>query len=139
MVLCRTEDMWLESAAECLECCPKGGEVLDLSFSEDTDRIHKLRLYTALVQHYNNLSAPLWTDNFLDLQVALLNLLMQERRGVVLQALQLAMMLLPVCIQEEIRRLLTFMSYASAEEAIVLTAKVWQTGFWFRNIIFSVF
>ena len=66
----RDDDLWMEAATDCLECCPKGSDVLDLSFTEDTDEIRKMRMFSAISEHYTKASPPLWPEqHFTDLQV----------------------------------------------------------------------
>ena len=47
------EDEWIDSAVSCLDLHPSGGEVLNLSFSEDTVITQKLRMYQAIVDYYS--------------------------------------------------------------------------------------
>lgn len=124
----RSEDMWMEAAVDCLECLPTGFNILNLSFSEDTDMTQKLRMYQSIVDHYSKLPEPLWSDRFADLHLALYNLLMQGKRGSVLKALQLSVILLPKTRQEELKRLLAFMKMAADDESIRLSVKVSKTG-----------
>ena len=64
---------------DCLECHPQGLDILDGSLSEESEAAHKLKLFQALSDHYGSLHIPLWSPKFIELHIALLNLLMQAR------------------------------------------------------------
>ena len=81
-------------------------------------------MYQAITDHYCSITTPLWSENFMDLHLALFNLLMQSRREVALRALQLAMILLHNQEREELRRLLRFLKYAVDDDAVSLSATV---------------
>ena len=73
------EDLWMDSALDCLEYLPNGIEILDQSRSEETDMTQRLRLFQSIADYYNSLPEPLWSEKFVDLHVALYNLLMQVK------------------------------------------------------------
>jgi hypothetical protein len=118
------EDPWWEAGLDCLESHPNGLDVLDTSLSEDTKLTQKLRLFQALVDYYGSLSEPLWPECFTDIHIGLLKILMEGRMDQVLRGLQLSLLLLPVLIREEIRRLIAFMAHAATDESIQLSTKV---------------
>ena len=118
----RDDDPWLTSATNCLECCSVGADLLDMSSGVDTG--HRLLIFQCLAQHYGSLSQPLWANTFTDLHIALLQLLMQGREHLAIEALQLSMLLLPSIIREELTRLLRFMHYASMPDAVALCSTV---------------
>ena len=72
------DDPWMDAAADCLECLPEGEEMLDQALQlEKTDMTQRLRIFQLIADHYASLEEPLWSEKFLDLHLALLNLLMQ--------------------------------------------------------------
>lgn len=120
----REEDEWFEAALDCLECLAEGSDILDISLTEESEISQKLRIYSFLAEYYKSCKEPLWSDEFADLHVALYGLIMQDRCDVVLQALKLAVILLPRSIREQLRRLLAFIKLASNESAIKLCVNV---------------
>ena len=124
MYLLFREDIWWDTAIECIDCLPQGLNMLDVSLTEKSDLTQKLRLYQSIADHYTALNDPLWSENFVDIHVGLLNLLMQGKQEEVLKGLCLAMVLLQSTVREEMRRLLKFLCQAVSEEAVSLSSTV---------------
>jgi hypothetical protein len=118
------EDLWWDAAIECIDSLPQGLIMLDVSLTEKSDLTQKLRLYQSIADHYTHLTEPLWSENFVDIHVGLLNLLMQGKRSEVLKGLCLSAVLLPSDIREEMKRLLKFLYQAVSQEAISLSSAV---------------
>ncbi len=109
---------------DCIECLPKGLDMLDISMSEKTDLTQKLRMYSSIADHYKDAPEPLWSSRFLDLQLGLLNLIMQNNADSAVTCLQLCMVLLPSDVREELKRLLNFLHQVSISEDVRISSSV---------------
>jgi len=118
------EDSWWNAAVECVDCIPKSADILDNSLGEHSDLTQKLRLYQSIADYYVVIDKPMWSENFVDIHVGLLNLLMQGRRDQVFKGLCLAVILLPNDIQKELKRLLRFLHQAILDGAVSLSSTV---------------
>ncbi|CAH1798476.1 unnamed protein product [Owenia fusiformis] len=118
-------DPWLTAATECLELQPDKMSVIYATRSrhkscESSSKLRKKALYQEIVDVYtkNKKRSPLISDRFMDLHVAIFNLLMQGRLDVAVKAVQLSMLLLPQSKRDELEALVKFLHEAISESAV---------------------
>lgn len=118
------KDPFMQTALNCIECMPNGIVVLERDFVREATPASKIQSFHALSEHYTTLNPPLLPESFIDLHLAVLNLVLQQKDTVAIDALRLDMILLPLDTREELHRLLKFMAAAS-REPIQIDAKVY--------------
>ncbi|XP_052088816.1 DEP domain-containing protein 7-like [Mytilus californianus] len=116
------KDPFMKTALNCIECLPNGISVLEKDFVREATPGSKIQSCYVLSEHYTNVDEPLLPESFIDLHLAILNLVLQQKEQIAIEALRLDMILLPWHTREELHRLLKFMSAAS-EESIQIDAK----------------
>lgn len=117
-------DVFMRTALDCIECLPRGPSALEQDFVRRSDPISKMQALSVIVEHYRGLPEPLLPERFLDLNLAILNLVLQEKEEIARDAFQLSLILLPWDLREEIHRLLKFMAAAAYDRLIQLDPKV---------------
>ncbi|KAK3097684.1 hypothetical protein FSP39_012092 [Pinctada imbricata] len=117
-------DSVMRSALNCIECLPKGLLVLEREFVKECHPAAKIQAFQVLSEHYSKIEEPLLPERFLDLHLNILNLVLQQKNKLALEALQLDMIILPWNIKEELHRLLKFMSACASLEEFQLDSKV---------------
>ena len=113
----------MQTALNCIECLPKGIVILEKDFVRESTTASKIQSFHVLSEHYTTIDEPLLPESFIDLHLAILNLVLQQKDKLAIEALRLDMILLPWHVREELHRLLKFMSAAS-KESIQIDAKV---------------
>nr|XP_020512007.1 DEP domain-containing protein 7-like isoform X1 [Labrus bergylta] len=83
----------------------------------------KLLLYWTLVTHYSH-RPPLLPEHMTDIYMAIIDLLVNSKIAVALEALQLCLKLLPLTCREELHKLLTFAALAADPQGIKLDKKM---------------
>uniref|UniRef100_A0A8D0GEX8 DEP domain containing 4 n=1 Tax=Sphenodon punctatus TaxID=8508 RepID=A0A8D0GEX8_SPHPU len=112
-------DKWLCAAVECLEYFPDelivmvSQQLLQICNEPSDLNLHKKILFDVIVKYYNQARDPILTNRYYDVHSGIIELLENDKRGEALESLQLYLKLLVPNIQEELRRLLTFMDVAS--------------------------
>lgn len=117
-------DPFMKSALECIAHIPRGVSKFDTDFSKSTDPVTKLQAYNMICEHYSMRQDPIFPERFLDLNLAIMKLILSERESAALHAMQLNMILLPSRRMEELRRLLKFMSIAAIDKDVKLDQQV---------------
>ena len=119
------DDAWVDTAYDCLEFIPKG-----LSLAGETppdfppSSQDKIRLYTIISNYYSSRTEPLLSSTNQDLHTGILNLLMQRKLDIALEAVQLSFVLLPRQLREEVQSLLRFMYAVAHDKDVHLSNKV---------------
>ena len=120
----RVSDPFMSTALSCIECLPNGLAVLENQFVRESDVGAKIQAYHHISQHYTqHQEEPLLPATFIDLHLAILNLILKQQDDKALEALQMDVILLPWYIREELHRMLLFMSAATKEDALQLDPK----------------
>lgn len=120
----KMDDPFMRSALNCIECLPQGLSVLEKDFTKESTPSSKIQAFHFMDEHYHTIEEPLLPERFLELHLAVLNLVLQQKDTIAIEALQLDMILLPWNIREELHRLLKFMSAAMEESAFQIDPKV---------------
>ncbi|KAJ8315435.1 hypothetical protein KUTeg_007585 [Tegillarca granosa] len=120
----KMDDPFMRSALNCIECLPQGLSVLEKDFTKESTPASKIQAFHFMDEHYHTIDEPLLPERFLELHLAVLNLVLQQKDTVAIEALQLDMILLPWHIREELHRLLKFMSAAMEESAFQIDPKL---------------
>lgn len=102
-------DPFMRTALNCIECLPKGLLVLEKDFVREHNPAAKIQAFHVLSGHYKSRSDSLLPENFIEVHLAILNFIIQQKHEVAIASLQLDMIILPWHIREELRRLLKFM------------------------------
>ncbi|MED6234815.1 hypothetical protein ATANTOWER_003095 [Ataeniobius toweri] len=118
-------DSWLSAAADCLELFPDQlimvtGEHLSQQNGNNAERIanQKRLLFDTIAKYYNGQEkAALISGRYLDIHVAILNLLDDGKTQDAIRASQLCLRLLETSVRDELRRLLAFMAVAAQSGA----------------------
>lgn len=124
-------DEWLSAAADCLELFPDqlivvAGEHLgqqSVGVSSGDDKAEQMLsqkrlLFDTIAKYYNGQErAPLLSGRYLDIHIAILNLLDGGNMQDAIRASQLCLRLLEASVRDELRRLLAFMAMAAHPEA----------------------
>uniref|UniRef100_A0A3Q0R0V2 DEP domain containing 4 n=1 Tax=Amphilophus citrinellus TaxID=61819 RepID=A0A3Q0R0V2_AMPCI len=124
-------DEWLSAAADCLELFPDqlivvAGEQLSQQCGnvslEDASAEHmasqKRLLFDTIAKYYSGQEkSPLISGRYLDIHVAVLNLLDEGKVQDAIKASQLCLRLLYTSLRDELRRLLAFMATAAHSDA----------------------
>ncbi|XP_041350977.1 DEP domain-containing protein 7-like [Gigantopelta aegis] len=114
------EDSVMHTAYDCLQCMPKGTSLLSDESFKQGDAQTKTKLFWKIAKYYSELSEPLLPERFIDLHVAILNLIMTEHEKNALESLQLDVILLPWSVREELQRLLRFLSAVKKDKSFSL-------------------
>ncbi|XP_050390420.1 DEP domain-containing protein 7 isoform X1 [Patella vulgata] len=114
------EDSVLHAGYDCIECLPKGLNLLSDDCLRQSNPKAKNKVFNIIAKHYRDLSECILPDRFVDLHLAILNLIVSQRESVALQALQLDMILLPWTVREELHRLLKFMNAVCKDHTLKL-------------------
>ncbi|KAM4523312.1 DEP domain-containing protein 4 [Fundulus diaphanus] len=125
-------DSWLSAAADCLELFPDQlivvtGEHLSQHNGSDAEQIanQKRLLFDTISKYYNaQEKAALISRRYLDVHVAVLNLLDAGKTQDAIRASQLCLRLLETSARDELRRLLAFMAEAAQPGACRLQKQV---------------
>ncbi|KAM4712420.1 DEP domain-containing protein 4 [Anableps anableps] len=125
-------DSWLSAAADCLELFPDQlimvtGEHLSHHNGNNAEQIasQKRLLFDTIAKYYNGQEkAPLISGRYLDIHVAILNLLDDGKTQDAVRASQLCLRLLDTSVRDELRRLLAFMAAAARPDACRLQKQV---------------
>ncbi|XP_029979835.1 DEP domain-containing protein 7 isoform X2 [Sphaeramia orbicularis] len=121
-------DEWMSSAVDCLEFLPDD-KVVEVSrglagCAEDLTQCKKL-LYGVLVQHYGHTQQPpLLSNQIFDIHSGISELLVNGKKELALEALQLSLKLQDSRSREELRRLLRFMSIAGKPQEVKLHKEI---------------
>ncbi|XP_028255235.1 DEP domain-containing protein 4 [Parambassis ranga] len=121
-------DGWLSAAADCLELLPDqlivvAGEQLsqqdsESSLEDEQMASQKRLLFDTIAKYYSGQEkAPLLCGRYLDIHVAILNLLDEAKVQDAIRASQLCLRLLETSMRDELRRLLTFMATAAHSDS----------------------
>ena len=78
-------------------------------------------------EYYSMRADPLFPERFVDLNMSVMNLVLQEKDLSALQAMQLVMILVPDRLREELKRLLRFMAAAAEDNEIQLDRQVFTS------------
>ncbi|XP_043963658.1 DEP domain-containing protein 4 isoform X3 [Gambusia affinis] len=125
-------DSWLSAAADCLELFPDQlimvtGEQLSHHNGNNAEQTasQKRLLFDTIAKYYNGQEkAALISGRYLDVHVAILNLLGDGKMQNAIRASQLCLRLLETSVRDELRRLLTFMAAAARSDACRLQKQV---------------
>ncbi|XP_064628859.1 DEP domain-containing protein 7-like isoform X2 [Lineus longissimus] len=117
-------DDWTKTALDVLEYVPKGTKVMEAYLTESNEIVQKLKLYQGVIDHYSDVCDPLIPEGFTELVVAILNLIMQRKYFLTIEAIQLLLVLLPYSLKDEIEKLIRFIWAVSREDKIVLDEKL---------------
>ncbi|XP_013859667.1 DEP domain-containing protein 4 [Austrofundulus limnaeus] len=119
-------DAWLSAAADCLELFPDqlimiAGEQLSQQngdFNAEHMDIQKRLLFDTIAKYYSGKEkTPIIPGRYLDIHVAVLNLLDEGKTQHAFRAAQLCLRLLETSRRDELRRLLAFMASAARSDA----------------------
>lgn len=113
-------DPLLVTAMECIEFFPNGGNILNDPIFKRRGHEAKLWAKDLIVKHFKDLGESLLPARYLELHMAVLNLLLSNSLDNALVCLQLYMILLPVSTREELYRLLKFMRSLAADSTVTL-------------------
>ncbi|XP_023205668.1 DEP domain-containing protein 4 [Xiphophorus maculatus] len=125
-------DSWLSAAADCLELFPDQlimvtGEQLSHHSGNNAEQTasQKRLLFDTIAKYYNGQEkAALISGRYLDVHVAILNLLGEGKTQDAIRASQLCLRLLETSVRDELRRLLTFMAAAARSDSCRLQKQV---------------
>ena len=117
------KDPFMQAALNCIECLPKGIVVLEKDFVRESTPSSKIQSFHVLSQHYTSVNESMLPESFIDLHLAILNLVLQQKDQIAIEALRLDMILLSWHTREELHRLLKFM-FAASKDSIQIDAKV---------------
>lgn len=118
-------DPFMKAALEVIAHIPRGISKFDTDFTKSSDPVTKLQAYNMICEHYSGKLDALIPERFLDLNVAIMQLILSERLNAALHAMQLNMVLLPGRQKAELQRLLKFMSAVVLEQDLILDPQVW--------------
>ncbi|BFZ09926.1 hypothetical protein BsWGS_12965 [Bradybaena similaris] len=117
-------DPLLQSAVECIQHLPKGLNYLSEPVFRRRGMEAKLWAKDIIVKHYTSLEEMLLPQKYLELHMAILNLVLTDNLDTALSALQLYVILLPCHTREELYRLLRFMRSLAADSDMRLDSQV---------------
>lgn len=117
-------DPFMKAALDVIAHIPRGISKFDTDFTKSSDPVTKLQAYNMICEHYTGKLDALIPERFLDLNVAIMQLILSGRAAAALHAMQLNMILLPGRQKAELKRLLKFMSAAVHEQDLVLDPMV---------------
>ncbi|XP_048771485.2 DEP domain-containing protein 7-like [Ostrea edulis] len=102
-------DPFMRTAVGCIECLPNGLLVLEKDFVRGHNPAAKIQAFHVISGHYRSQANSLLPENFIEVHLAILNFIIQQKPETAIVALQLDMVILPWHVREEVRRLLKFM------------------------------
>ena len=119
-------DVWMDRALNCLGylTASAASNAINMALSQCSELTRKLSLFQSIASYYSAVTNPLWSDNYIDIQLALLNLLMQGELQKTLQGLQLALLLLPSETRQHMCAVLYFLKAAADDKTIPLSSSV---------------
>ena len=117
-------DPFMHAALNCIAHIPRGISKFDTDFTKSCDPVTKLQAFNMISEYFAMRADPLFPERFIDLNMSVMNLVLQEKDLSALQAMQLVMMLLPDRQREELKRLLKFMAAAAEDNELQLDAQV---------------
>lgn len=117
-------DPFMKTALEVIAHIPRGISKFDTDFTKSTDPVTKLQAYNMICEHYTGKLDAIIPERFLDLNVAIMQLIMADRDEAALDAMQLTMVLLPSRQKAELQKLLRFMAAAANEPELDLDPQV---------------
>lgn len=117
-------DPFMKAALELIAHIPRGISKFDTDFTKSSDPVTKLQAYNMICEHYTGKLDSLIPERFLDLNVAIMQLIMADREESALDAMQLNMILLPGRQKAELQRLLRFMAAAVHDSELNLDPQV---------------
>ncbi|XP_055018292.1 DEP domain-containing protein 4 isoform X2 [Boleophthalmus pectinirostris] len=118
-------DEWLSAAADLLELFPDqlivaAGEQLSQQYYDDKEQLtdQKRVLFDIISKYYNGQEkSPLISGRYLDIHIAILQLINGEKTEDAIKAFQLCFRLLDTSVRDELKRLLTFLAIAAHPKA----------------------
>ncbi|XP_061195653.1 DEP domain-containing protein 7-like [Saccostrea echinata] len=117
-------DPFMRTALNCIECLPKGLLVLEKDFVRGQNPAAKIQAFHVLSGHYKSQANSLMPENFIEVHLAILNFIIQQKHEMAIEALQLDLIILPWHIREELRRLLKFMTACAEMTDFSVDSKV---------------
>ena len=117
-------DPYMKAALEVIAHLPRGLSKFDTDFTKSSDPVTKLQAYNMICEHYSGKMDALIPERFLDLNVAIMQLILADREEAALEAMQLNMILVPSRQRAELQRLLRFMSAVVQEPEVTLDSQV---------------
>ncbi|ESO89191.1 hypothetical protein LOTGIDRAFT_106755, partial [Lottia gigantea] len=114
------EDSVLHAGYDCIECLPKGLTLLSDDCLRQSNPQAKNKVFNIIAKHYRDSGECILPERFVDLHLAILNLIVSQRSPLALKALQLDMILLPWTVREELYRLLKFISAVAKDPTLKL-------------------
>jgi len=117
-------DRYMKAALEVIAHLPRGISKFDTDFTKSSDPVTKLQAYNMICEHYSGKLESLFPERFVDLNVAIMQLVLSGREEAALQAMQLNLVLLPPRSKAELQRLLTFMAAAVQDPELQLDPQV---------------
>ena len=126
------KDPFMHAALDCIAHIPRGISKFDTDFTKSCDPVTKLQAFNMISEYYSMRADALFPERFVDLNMSVMNLVLQEKDLNAQQAMQLVMILLPDRIREELRRLLKFMAAAAEDNELQLDTQV-------ISILFHIF
>ncbi|WAR09424.1 DEPD7-like protein [Mya arenaria] len=113
-------DPYMKAALEVIAHLPRGVSKFDTDFTKTSDPVTKLQAYNMICEHYSGKLDCLFPERFVDLNVAILQLVLSGRDDEAMQAMQLNMILLPARQKAELQRLLKFMAASIQDQELKL-------------------
>ena len=117
-------DPFMQAALDCIAHIPRGISRFDTDFTKSCDPVTKLQAFNMIAEYYAMRADALFPERFMDLNMSVMNLVLQEKDLNAIQAMQLVMILLPDRIREELKRLLKFMAAAAEDNELQLDRQV---------------
>lgn len=116
----RYNDQWISNALDCIESLQSSTSLLEPTLLNETQQKLKIHLFNILADHYGSADKSLLPDRFIDINLTILNLILQENRSITIRALQLTMMLLSTEVRNELFCLIRFLAVAYKDESCLL-------------------
>ena len=117
-------DPFMQAALDCIAHIPRGISRFDTDFTKACDPVTKLQAFNMIAEYYTMRADALFPERFMDLNMSVMNLVLQEKDLNAIQAMQLVMILLPDKVREELKRLLKFMAAAAEDNELQLDRQV---------------
>ncbi|KAL3884125.1 hypothetical protein ACJMK2_030347 [Sinanodonta woodiana] len=109
-------DPYMRTAVGCMEHFSRSSGLPD--FSRYSDCRSKLEVFSVIREYYSQQSEPLIQERYLDLMIAILNLVLQEKNDAAVKALQLSVVLLSHNTKVELQCLLKYMATAAEDNEL---------------------
>ncbi|KAK3593200.1 hypothetical protein CHS0354_002725 [Potamilus streckersoni] len=115
-------DPYMRTAVDCMQNFSRSSGLQDevQDFSRYSDSKSKLEAYSVICEYYSQQSEPLLQERYLDLMIAILNLVIQEKNEAAVKALQLSVVLLSHNTKVELHCLLKYMATAAEDNELQL-------------------